>query len=199
MKALIKISKAVVVEGKYDKIRLSNILDATIITTDGFAIFNDKDKRELIKVLGEKCGIVILTDSDHAGQIIRKRIEKIVPKEQFISVYLPSVLGKEKRKTAPSAEGLLGVEGTDDAVILEALSRAGVIGEKIEKTGRKITKTDLYNIGVSGGEGSKEKRAELCRFLKLPETLPANSLLDVLNSLYGYENFMCEVEKWKQD
>lgn len=199
MRALIKISKAVIVEGKYDKIRLGNILDATIITTDGFSIFKNREKKELIKVLAEKCGIVILTDSDHAGQIIRKAIEKIVPKEQFVSVYLPSVLGKEKRKTSPSAEGLLGVEGTADAVILEALSRAGIIGERAERSGRKITKTDLYNLGVSGGEGSKEKRASLCRFLKLPETLPANSLLDVLNSLYGYEDFKCEVEKWKQE
>ena len=199
MRALIKISKAVIVEGKYDKIRLGNILDATIITTDGFSVFKNREKKELIKVLAEKCGIVILTDSDHAGQIIRKAIEKIVPKEQFVSVYLPSVLGKEKRKTSPSAEGLLGVEGTDDAVILEALSRAGVIGERAERSGRKITKTDLYNLGVSGGEGSKEKRASLCRFLKLPQTLPANSLLDVLNSLYGYEDFKCEVEKWKQE
>lgn len=199
MKRLIKLKQAVIVEGKYDKIRLENILDATIITTDGFGIFKDKDKKNLIKILAEKCGIIILTDSDYAGQMIRKHIEKIVPKEQFISVYLPTILGKEKRKTTPSAQGLLGVEGIDDEIILEALLRVGVTGEKREKTGRKITKTDLFNIGISGGIGSKEKRAELCGFLKLPETLPTNSLLDVLNSLYGYEDFMTEVKKWKQD
>lgn len=199
MRALIKLSKAVIVEGKYDKIRLENIIDATIITTNGFSIFKDKEKRELIKLLAKKCGVVILTDSDNAGQIIRKAVEKIIPKEQYVSVYMPSILGKEKRKTAPSAQGLLGVEGTEDAVILEALSRAGVIGEKTNKSGRKITKVDLYNIGVSGGEDSKEKRASLCKFLKLPETLPANSLIDVLNCIYGYQSFINEVEKWNRE
>ena len=198
MKRLIKLKQAVIVEGKYDKIRLENILDATIITTDGFGIFKDNDKKSLIKILAEKCGIIILTDSDHAGQMIRKHIEKIVPKEQFTSVYLPTILGKEKRKTTPSAQGLLGVEGTDDAIILEALDRVGVTGEKQEKSGRKITKTDLFNNGVSGRDGSKEKREKLCCYLGLP-SLPANSLIDVINSLYGYEDFITEVEKWKQD
>lgn len=196
---MIKLNSAVIVEGKYDKIRLENIIDATIITTNGFGIFKDKEKCDLIKVLAEKCGIVILTDSDSAGQMIRKHIEKIVPKNQFKSVYLPSILGKEKRKTTPSAEGLLGVEGTEDAVILKALEKAGIIGHPCEKQGRKITKTDLFNIGVSGTADSKLKRQSLCEFLQLPKNLPANSLLDVLNSLYGFENFMCEVQKWKQE
>ena len=199
MKRLIKVKEAVIVEGKYDKIRLENIIDAVIITTDGFGIFKDIDKKNLIKLLAEKCGIVVLTDSDSAGQMIRKHIEKFIPKHQVKSVYLPAILGKERRKTAPSAEGILGVEGTDDAIILEAFSRAGITGKALAKTGRKISKTDLFNIGVSGTEGSKEKRADLCKFLKLPETLPANSLLDVINSLYGYEDFVFEVEKWKQD
>ena len=199
MKRLIKLKEAVIVEGKYDKIRLENIIDATIITTGGFTVFKDKEKCALIKTLAEKCGIIILTDSDYAGQIIRKYLEKIITKNQFKSVYLPEILGKEKRKTAPSSQGLLGVEGTDDAVILNALERAGVIGEKTEIKGRKITKTDLFNIGVSGGEGSKEKRAEFSKFLNLPATLPANSLLDVLNSIYGYEDFILEVQKWKQE
>jgi len=194
---LIKLHSAVIVEGKYDKIRLENIIDATIITTNGFGIFKDKEKCNLIKVLAQKCGIVILTDSDNAGQMIRKHIEKFIPKNQFKSVYLPEILGKEKRKTTPSAQGLLGVEGTEDAIILNALRRAGIIGEPLKTQGRKITKTDLYNIGVSGMAGSKEKRESLCEFLNLPKTLPANSLIDVLNSLYGFENFMCEVEKWK--
>lgn len=199
MKRLIRLNKAVIVEGKYDKIRLENIIDATIITTDGFGIFKNAEKRKLIKTLAEKCGIVILTDSDYAGQMIRKHLEKIVPKDSFVSVYLPAILGKERRKTSPSAQGVLGVEGTDDKIILEALSRAGIIGEKCEKTGRKITKTDLFNLGISGKSDSKEKRASFCKFLNLPDTLPTNSLLDVLNSLYGYENFSSEAKKWKQE
>ena len=196
---MIKLHSAVIVEGKYDKIRLENIIDATIITTNGFGIFKDKEKCNLIKVLAQKCGIVILTDSDNAGQMIRKHIEKLIPKNQFKSVYLPEILGKEKRKTTPSAQGLLGVEGTEDTIILNALRRAGIIGESLKTQGRKITKTDLYNIGVSGMADSKEKRESLCEFLNLPKTLPSNSLIDVLNSLYGFENFMCEVEKWKQE
>lgn len=198
MKRLIKLKQAVIVEGKYDKIRLENIIDAVIITTDGFGIFKDKDKKSLIKILAEKCGIIILTDSDSAGQMIRKHIEKFVPKEQFVSVYVPTILGKEKRKTTPSAQGIIGVEGTDDAIILQVLTKAGLVGEQTLKKGRKITKTDLFNIGVSGTDGSKEKREKLCLYLGLPP-LPANSLLDVINSLYGYEDFILEVEKWKQE
>ena len=196
---MIRIKQAVVVEGKYDKIRLSNILDTVIITTEGFRIFKDKEKTALIKLMAEKRGLVILTDSDSAGQMIRKHLEKLVGREAVKSVYLPPLKGKEKRKAAPSAEGFLGVEGTDDEIILAALSRAGVLGETVDKKGREITKTDLFNIGVSGRENSAEKRAELLRFLKLPENLPANSMLDVLNSLYGFEDFMKEVQEWNQE
>lgn len=196
---MIRIKQAVVVEGKYDKIRLSNILDTVIITTEGFRIFKDKEKTALIKLMAEKRGLVILTDSDSAGQMIRKHLEKLVGREAVISVYLPPLKGKEKRKAAPSAEGFLGVEGTEDEIILAALSRAGVLGETVDKKGREITKTDLFNIGVSGRENSAEKRAELLRFLKLPENLPTNSMLEVLNSLYGFEDFMKEVQEWNQE
>ena len=199
MKPLIKLKQAVIVEGKYDKIRLSNIIDATVITTDGFGIFKDKDRCSLIKMLAEKCGIIILTDSDRAGQLIRKHIEKIASKGEILNVYLPQLAGKEKRKTKPSAEGNLGVEGTDDKIILDALVRAGVTGETAEKTGKKITKTDLFNSGLSGTDGALEKRRSLCRFLRLPDFLTANSLLDALNSLYGYDDFIKEVGKWKAE
>lgn len=196
---MIKLKQTVIVEGKYDKIRLSNIIDATVITTDGFGIFKDKDRCSLIKMLAEKCGIIILTDSDRAGQLIRKHIEKIASKGEIINVYLPQIAGKEKRKTKPSAEGNLGVEGTDDKIILDALVRAGVMGKVSEKTEKKITKTDLFNSGLSGTDGSAEKRRSFCRFLRLPDFLTANSLLDALNSLYGYDDFIKEVEKWKAE
>ncbi len=196
---MIKLSQAVIVEGKYDKIRLENIVDAVIITTEGFRIFKDKQKVALIKTLAQKSGIIILTDSDRAGQMIRKYVEKTVGHENIKNVYLPPLKGKEKRKNSPSAEGVLGVEGTDDEIIITALKRAGVVGEKAQIVGRKITKTDLYNIGVSGVEGATEKRASLLKFLHLPDFLPSNSLLDVLNSLYGYDDFIKEVEKWKQE
>lgn len=199
MKPLVKINKAVIVEGKYDKIRLANIIDAVIITTDGFGVFKNADKKAFIRLMAEKNGIVILTDSDSAGQMIRKHVEKIAGKDKVCNVYLPQILGKEKRKTTFSAEGFLGVEGTDDQIILETLKKAGVTCEKTTSKGRKITKTDLFNIGVSGGEGSKTKRASLLSFLNLPSNLPANSMLDAINTLFDYESFMEEVEKWNRE
>ncbi len=196
---MIKVNEAIIVEGKYDKIRLANIVDATIITTEGFRIFKDAEKTALIKLLAQKRGIVILTDSDRAGQMIRKQVEKIAGKENIKNVYLPPIMGKEKRKTTPSADGVLGVEGTDDEIILNALARAGITGEEKAVQGKIITKTDLYNMGLSGTDCAAEKRAELCRRLSLPDFLPANTLLDVLNSLYGYDDFIAEVKKWNQE
>ena len=118
---MIKLKQTIIVEGKYDKIRLANIIDATIITTEGFRIFKDKEKRELIRILWDKNGLIVMTDSDKAGQLIRNHIKNIVPKAEVINVYLPQIKGKEKRKTSPSAEGVLGVEGTDDGIIISAL------------------------------------------------------------------------------
>lgn len=190
---------AVIVEGKYDKIRLSNILDAVIITTDGFGIFKNKEKRELIGLLAQRCGIIILTDSDHAGQLIRKRVQSICQNGKIINIYLPPIYGKEKRKSTYSSERLLGVEGYDDSIIEEALKKHGIVGKKIEKRGRAITKTDLYNIGISGKDDAKVKRESFCKFLSLPQYIPTNSLTEVLNTLYGYDDFMQEVQKWTEN
>lgn len=199
MKRLIKLREAVVVEGKYDKIRLSNILDATIITTEGFRIFKDAEKKELIKLMAKKNGIIIITDSDRAGQMIRKFVEKIAEGENITNVYLPQIVGKESRKTKAGADGVLGLEGTDDNIILEALKRSRIMGEVCVKQGRKVTKTDLYNLGVSGGENSSEQRQNLCKFLGLPSFLTSNSLLEFVNSIYGYDDFLLEVKKWKAE
>lgn len=199
MKRLIKLREAVVVEGKYDKIRLANILDAVIITTEGFRIFKDAEKRELIKLMANKNGIVIITDSDHAGQMIRKYVEKIAGQGRITNVYLPQIVGKESRKQKPGAEGFLGVEGTDDKIILDAIKRSGLTGEVCAKQGRKVTKTDLFNLGLSGGTNSAERRQSVLKFLKLPPFLTANSLLEFINSLYGYDDFLKEIEKWKAE
>ena len=196
---MIKVKEAIICEGKYDKIRLSGIFDTVIITTDGFGIFKDPEKKALIRLLAERQGIVILTDSDGAGQMIRKYLEKLVPKDRVKNLYLPELQGKEKRKTSPSAAGLLGVEGTDNEIILAAAKRAGILSEITEKEGKKISKTDLFNLGISGGEGSKEKRKSLLSYLKLPTVLTANSLLEVINSLYSYEEFLSEAEKWNRE
>ncbi len=195
---MIKLKQAVIVEGKYDKIRLSNILDATIITTDGFRIFKDKEKRELIRLLAESCGIVIMTDSDYAGQMIRRHICNIVKNGDVQNVYLPPISGKERRKAKAGAEGLLGVEGTDDQIIIEAIEKAGIAHKTVKDKGRQLTKTDLFSAGISGGENSSKKREAFCRYLKLP-LLPSNTLLEALNSLYSYDEFLERIQKWKQE
>ena len=196
---MINVKEAIICEGKYDKIRLSGIFDTVIITTDGFGIFKDPEKKALIRLLAENCGLILLTDSDSAGQMIRKYLEKLVPRDRVKNLYLPEIKGKEKRKSSPSAAGLLGVEGTDNEIILAAAKRAGILSEITDVPKKKITKTDLFNLGLSGGVGSKEKRKSLLSYLKLPTILTANSLLDVINSFYSYEEFLSEVRKWNQE
>lgn len=198
MRPLIKLKQAVIVEGKYDKIRLSNILDATIITTDGFGIFKDMQKRQLIKLLAKKCGLVIITDSDHAGQLIRRHICDFVKTGEIVNIYLPAISGKEKRKTTFGAERILGVEGIDDKTIEEAIIKAGLTHSKTKEKGRLITNIDLFSAGLSGRQNSRLLREILCKNLNIPN-LPTPSLLDALNTLFSYEEFLNEVEKCKQE
>lgn len=192
---MLKIKQAIIVEGKYDKIRLSNIVDAVIIPTNGFQLYKDKDTAELIKMLAKKTGIIILTDSDSAGFQIRSRLRNITRGGEVINVYIPDIFGKERRKSSPSAEGKLGVEGVDDEIILEALRRAGVFAEERTVPKDPITKADLMELGLVGGKNSSEKRAKLQRALGLPERLSANMLLEVLNVMYSREEFLAELEK----
>lgn len=188
MEDKIKLTEAVIVEGKYDKIKLSNILDAFIIETNGFAIFKDKTKLSFIKKLAKERGIIILTDSDHAGFMIRNYISSGVPKEQIKNVYIPDVFGKEKRKNAPSKEGKLGVEGMTKEVIVEALSKAGVTSSKSVCTD-PVTTVDFYDLGLTGGAGSKAKRKALCKALDLPEFLSTASLISCINNFMTKEEF----------
>lgn len=192
---MIKIKQAIIVEGKYDKIRLSNLVDAVIIPTNGFELYRDKETADLIKMLSKKTGIIILTDSDSAGFQIRSRLRSITRGGEVINVYIPDIMGKERRKRAPSAEGKLGVEGVDDEILLEAFRKAGVFAE--EQTVRKdpITKADLMERGFVGGENSADKRAKLQRSLGLPVRLSANMLLEILNVIYSREEFFAELEK----
>ncbi len=191
---MIKIKQAVIVEGKYDKIRLSNIVDAVIIPTHGFSIYKDKETAELIKTLAKTTGIIILTDSDSAGFQIRSRIRNIVRGGEVINVYIPDIAGKERRKREPSKEGLLGVEGIDDKLLIEAFRKAGVIAEErppvTDPIRDRITKADLLDLGLVGGEGSAARRAELQKKLGLPARLSANMLLEILNVMYTRENFV---------
>lgn len=188
MEEKLKLTQAVIVEGKYDKIKLSNIIDAFIIETNGFAIFKDKAKLSFIKKLAKDRGIIILTDSDHAGFMIRGYLSSGVPKSQIINVYIPDVMGKEKRKDAPSKEGKLGVEGMTKEVLLEAFEKAGVTATPINKE-NPITTVDFYDVGLTGGVGSKAKRKALCKSLDLPEFLSTNSLISCLNNIMTKDEF----------
>lgn len=191
---MIKIKQAIIVEGKYDKIRLSTIVDAVIIPTNGFSIYKDEEKQQLIRSLAEKNGIIILTDSDSAGFQIRSHLRNIVKKGEVINVYVPDIFGKERRKREPSKQGKLGVEGMDREIILAAFKKAGVTADDAPEKQDPITKADLMDMGLVGGEGSAQSRAELQRALGLPELLSANMLLEILNVMYEREEF---IEKYK--
>lgn len=184
-----KISQVIIVEGKYDQIRLSSIVDALIITTDGFRIFKNKEKRELIKTVGEKKGVIIFTDSDAAGFKIRAFLTSVLPKDKIHHAYIPNIEGKEKRKDSPSKEGLLGVEGVDDETIIAALERAGAQLEISDSNDKQITKFDLFDFGLSGKEDSSTLRRRFLKSMGLPERMSTNSMLNVLNSLITYNEF----------
>lgn len=193
---MIKLKEAIIVEGKYDKIKLSSIVDGLIITTDGFGIFKDREKRELIRLLAKKRGIIILTDSDSAGFLIRSHIKGFVTEGEIKNVFVPDIFGKEKRKTAPSKEGKLGVEGISREILESALEKAGVINRQEQNEGqsdqpkqRQVTKTDLFEDGLSGKADSKAKRALLLSQLDLPERMSTNTLLEAINALYSYEEY----------
>ena len=191
---MIKIKQAVIVEGKYDKIKLSSIIDAPIIQTDGFGIFKDKELQRLIRMLAEKDGILVLTDSDSAGFKIRNFIGSTVDNKYIKNAYIPDIFGKEKRKTEPSKEGKLGVEGMSEKVIIEALEKAGVLCEETDEPVRPITKQNLYEFGFSGKPDSSEKRAALLKYYNLPSRLSANSLVKVLNCITTYDKFIDDVK-----
>ncbi len=197
VRKLIRLDIPVIVEGKYDKIRLNNIIDAPIITTNGFGIFKDTEKRKLIARVSREKGVIIITDSDSAGMLIRNHLKNIVGEGRIINIYLPQILGKEKRKTKSGAEGYLGVEGISDDIIISALEKAGVTGQKTEKPPRQITKSDLFDFSLYGGENSNETRKSLLRFMDLPDNLSVNAFLETVNLLYGYEKFSEKVQEWE--
>lgn len=181
---MIKLKAPIIVEGKYDKITLSNIVDTLIISTDGFGIFKNKEKRDMIKALAEKNGIIVMTDSDSAGLVIRNHIKGFIDPKKIINVYVPCLKGKERRKDTFSKEGLLGVEGMSREVIEEALKKSGVCKIPACSDGRKITKLEFFELGFSGKESSREKRKSLLEKLGLPQNLSANAMLEILNTLY---------------
>ena len=186
------IREVIVVEGRYDKNAPSQVVDAVIIETSGFGIFNDAEKRKLLQTMAEARGLIVLTDSDGAGFVIRNYIKGCVDPKLVKHAYIPDIYGKERRKSAPSREGKLGVEGMKPQVLLDALIRAGATfdDEENKKTAPRISKADMYARGLSGREGSAEKRARLIKQLGLPERLTADGLLDVLNATMSREEFL---------
>ncbi len=185
---MIHLTQAVIVEGKYDKIKLSRFLDAEIIITDGFRIFRDKQKAEMIRQIAKKRGIIIITDSDSAGFLIRGHLNGIVDKECITNVFIPQIRGRERRKTTPSAEGFLGVEGVSEEVIRDALKKYGIAldGTKSQE-GCKWTSADLYRLGLSGGENSGIKRTRLLEKLGFPKGMSTKQLLTALSLLYSFK------------
>lgn len=183
---MMRVKEAVVVEGRCDRAKLSALIDGTIVETGGFAIFNDRDKMELIRRLAAARGVIILTDSDGAGFLIRSKLCSCLPPEQVKHAYIPDIYGKERRKAKPSKEGKLGVEGMTLETLRDCLIRAGATIEDIPGETRlpELTKADLFELGLSGGDGSAERRRALQRRLKLPERLSANGFLQALNALY---------------
>lgn len=184
---MIHTDRAIVVEGKYDKIKLGGLIDGVILCTGGFRIYKDKEMPQMLRALAKKQGLAVLTDSDAAGFQIRSFLRSICGKENIVDVYIPDLYGKEKRKQHPSREGKLGVEGIPEAVLLEALEKAGIGVREVQQRADPITKLDLYELGLSGGAQSAVRRAKLMKRLELPEHLSANALVTVLASLYSRE------------
>lgn len=186
---MVKIREAIVVEGRYDKNTLSQIVEAPILETAGFGIFKDKEKMSLLRQVAQRRGLIVFTDSDGAGFVIRNHIKSVIPAKYLKHAYIPDILGKERRKEKPGKEGKLGVEGMRPEVIIEALRRAGatIEGQSAEPK-NQITKQDLVELGLSGGPDSSAKRLVLLRKLNLPEHMSANALLQALNLLYSLED-----------
>lgn len=197
---MVKIREAIVVEGRYDKNTLSQILDATILETSGFGIFKDKQQMDLLRRVAEKRGLIVFTDSDGAGFVIRNHIKSAIPAQYLKHAYTPDIFGKERRKAAPGKEGKLGVEGMNREVILEALCRAGATFEgESTTTDGQITKQDMMRLGLSGGKDSSAKRKRLMKLLNLPEHLSANALLQALNLLCTREELFSLTEILEQE
>lgn len=193
---MLRIREAIVVEGRYDKNTLSQLVDTVILETAGFGIFKDKQTLALLRRLGEKRGLIILTDSDGAGFVIRNHLKGALPKDQVKHAYIPDLYGKEKRKRHPGKEGKLGVEGMSPQVLEKALRQAGatILEEEAPQAPQPLTKADLFACGLSGGEGSREKRQKLLKKLDLPAHLSPNAMLPILSALYDRQTLLEEME-----
>ena len=195
---MIRVKEAILVEGRYDKIKLASLVDGVILEAGGFSLFRDREKLAYLKRLAKERGLILLTDSDGAGFVIRNFLKGAIPKSQLKQAYIPDVYGKERRKATPGREGKLGVEGMSPQVLLTALERAGATfsdGEEAAEADRRpITKADLYELGLTGGADSAQRREALLKKLGLPERMTANAMLEAVNLLYTREEFWRAVD-----
>ena len=198
---MLKIREAIVVEGRYDKNTLAQIVDAPILETKGFGLFKDPKQLELLRSVAKKRGLIVLTDSDGAGFVIRNHIKSAIAAKYLKHAYIPDVAGKEKRKAAPGKEGKLGVEGMSPEVLLAALKNAGatIEGESMARENDQITKQDFVEFGLSGGLNASERRKRLENRLHLPEHMSANALLQALNLLLSREELAEIVREWDNE
>ena len=185
----LKIDFPIIVEGKYDKIKIKSVADACVIQTDGFGVFKNHERLALIRQLAKKSKIIVMTDSDGAGKVIRSHITSAIPKDRLIQLYIPQVEGKERRKEAPSAEGYLGVEGTDAQLIRKLLEPFAVGISNADSEREEITKADLFEVGLTGGSDSAEKRDSFAVSVGLPKKMTPNALLAALNVIMTREEF----------
>ena len=192
-----RVREVIVVEGRYDKNALRQVVEATVVETGGFGVFNDRERLALLRRLAAERGLILLTDSDGAGFVIRNFLKGAIPKSQLKQAYIPDIYGKERRKAAPGKEGKLGVEGMPPQVLLAALERAGATFEDGEAAERRepITKADLYALGLTGGQDSQSRRRALLKQLGLPERMTTNALLEALNILCTREEFLSALEE----
>lgn len=186
-----RINYPIIVEGKYDKIKLSSLIDGTVITTDGFGLFKNEEKLALLKRLSGKSPVIVLTDSDGGGKVIRSHITSAIPKDRLIQLYIPQIKGREKRKDSDSKEGYLGVEGVDADILREILLPFSSDGDRADgQVARaQITKTDFFCDGLSGGENSSQRRDALAEMLGLPKKMTANALLEAVKILCTYDEY----------
>ncbi len=189
----------VIVEGKYDKIKLDSVIDAHIISTQGFGIFNNRDLAQLLRQLAEKSMIIVLTDSDSGGKVIRSHVTGMIPKDRLIQLYVPQIKGKERRKATPGAEGLLGVEGMDVQLLHDLFLPYTSVDADVRYRENPLSKTDFYRDGLSGGENSRARRDELARACGLPAGMSANALLDALRMLLTYQEYLSLVGREQED
>ena len=189
----LKISYPIIVEGKYDRLRILSVANANVITTDGFGIFKKEEKLALLRTLGERSPIIVLTDSDGAGKLIRSHISSAISPDRLIQLYIPQIEGKERRKVQPSAEGTLGVEGIDRKIIYDILKPYADEGAYEAALSNPLSKTDLYIDGLCGREDSAARRDELCIRVGLPKKMTANALLAALRLMLSYEEYIALV------